>query len=120
MIFEIFEKIYEKIAYHVDYELDKDGNIIRNEVNAKFGTTKFIYTVLGILIVSSLMLFFVVLNDTLNSERDQRVYENRYDVEQVCISRDNFTECFGFINHGRFRIYVDKSNPVKTLYIKED
>jgi len=120
MIFEIFEKIYEKIAYHVDYELDENGNIIRNEVNTKFGTTKFIYSILTILIVSTLLLFLVVLNDSINTDRDYKVFLNRYDVEQVCISRADFTECFGFSHKGRFRIYLDNTNPVPTLYIKED
>ena len=119
-IYNAIDKFYEKCAYHVDYTLDEHENIVSVEKNTQFGTSNFIYFMLTLIVLILMGLTFTIIYDGLQTSHNDKIFLNKYNIQQVCIENKTWTECYGFPREVSSRLYLDINNPVRTLYIKED
>jgi len=78
----IIEKFYEICAYHVEYKLDENENIVEIEKNTHFGSTKFVYSLAGLLMLAFFMLMLAVVGEELLNARNQKIYLNHYNVQE--------------------------------------
>lgn len=114
------DKFYDMIAYHVEYELDENENIVKIEKNAHFGSTQFVYTIIAILIIVFSILMLGVVGEKIVDKRDQKIFLNHYNVQEVCFDNNTWVECLSLGNTRRIRISLDESGAASTLYIKEE
>lgn len=120
IFYSIVEKFYEMCAYHIEYKLDKDENIVEIEKNTHFGSTKIIYGLTTILIVAFFMLMLAVVGESIIDARNQKIYLNHYNIQEVCFDNETWVECISLGDKRRIRISLDESGSISTLYIKED
>lgn len=116
-IFEIINSFFEKISYHVSYEI-VDEKIIKKETNTYFGSHAFTYFIFVLLIIFVVLLVTTTIINNIKENYNEKVFLNTYRSEQICIDNSRWVECYTFNDKGKFKISLDEHNPEYTIYIK--
>ena len=120
LIYSVISKFYETFAPHVDYKLDENEHIVKFEKNKKLGSTPVIYAFASAMVVIIVMSMIAVIVGTIELKENQKIFQNKYKVQQVCVETSTWTECFGNPHEITVKLYLDNNNVISTLYVKEE
>jgi len=118
--YKIINACYEVLAPYTEYSLDENENIVKTEKNTALGTTNFVYFLVTISLIFLGGLITNVVFTGMQHEHGEKVFLNKYSIQQICIDNSTWNECYGFPKETTSRLFLDVNNPIKTLYIKED
>jgi len=116
-ISNIINLIYEKMAYHVKYSVNKDGIIVKEEKN-KFLNIGSYNRIITLILTCFLFIFiFGLTTNALNRRSQGKLFLETFYVNQLCFESDDLGECYTIPRNHAISIYLEDVNNTKTLFI---
>ncbi len=114
---ELMDIVYEKLAYHITYTIDKDGRIIKTEKNNNFNVGRFNTIIVILMAIGLFIMVFGLTSYELQKRAQDKIFLESFYVDQLCFESDTLSECYSVNHQKAIKIYVDERNNISTLFV---